>query len=193
MLNRLYRTEMERLVMSYEVIRNALQREIDRRSMDQSYAKVHASSNNYKLNQSQSSIVPLENVVFPNVLESVHIPKMQTKLLSITPTPPATFSNSETYTDKSVVSSDAAPANRDSSVEGNTTSSQEVVSREEDSSQTLFVSESQPINSQNVFSERNTNPASTSLDVTSSSAPFLAMPPLSSIVHLFSAEEETKV
>ena len=33
MLNRLYRTDMERLVMSYEMIRNALQREIDRRMM----------------------------------------------------------------------------------------------------------------------------------------------------------------
>lgn len=31
MLNRLYRTDMERLVLSYEIIRNALQREIDRR------------------------------------------------------------------------------------------------------------------------------------------------------------------
>lgn len=33
MLNRLYRTDMERLVMSYEIIRNALQREIDRRTV----------------------------------------------------------------------------------------------------------------------------------------------------------------
>lgn len=31
MLNRLYRTDMERMVMSYEMIRNALQREIERR------------------------------------------------------------------------------------------------------------------------------------------------------------------
>lgn len=34
MLSRLYRTDMERLVMSYEIFRNAMQREIDRRMME---------------------------------------------------------------------------------------------------------------------------------------------------------------
>ena len=34
MLNRLYRTDMERLVLSFEMIRNALQREIDRRNVE---------------------------------------------------------------------------------------------------------------------------------------------------------------